>query len=86
MIPKTKKKDMIKTLETLSKEFDNRAANAKEVSEQWVWVIRARTLDDIREEMESLINSLDEIRSVPLWDEYRCIEIANAALRDFDVR
>jgi hypothetical protein len=83
MIPKTKKKDMIKTLDILSKEFDNRAANAKEDGEHWDWVIRARALDEIREEFESLINSLDEIRKVPLWDEYRCIEIANQALKDY---
>jgi sugar-specific transcriptional regulator TrmB len=84
MIPKTNKKDMIKTLDILSKEFDNRAAKAEEDSEHWDWVIRARALEEIREEFESLINSLDEIRNVPLWDEYRCIEIANHALRDYD--
>lgn len=84
MIPKTKKKDMIKALEFLSKEFDERAAKAEEDADHWVWVIRARALDEIREEMQSLINSLDEIRNVPLWDEYRCIEIANHALKGYN--
>lgn len=84
MIPKTKKKDMIKVLDTLSKEFDNRSAKAAEDAEHWDWVIRARALEEIREEFECLINALDEIRNVPLWDEYRCIEIANHALRGYE--
>lgn len=84
MIPKTKKKDMVKALRAMTDDFDNRAANATEDADHWGWVIRARALDEIREEMESLINALDEIRNVPLWDEYRCIEIANQALRGYE--
>lgn len=82
-LPKTSKKDIIKTLDTLSKEFNNRSVKAAEEGDHWYWVIRARALEEIREEMESLINALDEISRVPLWDEYRCIEIANAALKGY---
>lgn len=82
-MPKTKKSDMIKALRAMSEDFDRRADECLDEREYWDWSIRARALDEIREEMESLINSLDEIRNVPLWDEYRCIEIANAALRDY---
>jgi hypothetical protein len=38
---------------------------------------------ECRAEIEHLVNSIDEIRNVPLWDEYRCIEIANAAVKDY---
>lgn len=76
--------DHMKVLRAMVEEFDELAEKSKDDNEYWEWTIRARALDEVLQEMQSLINSLDEIRNVPLWDEYRCIEIANQAMRDYD--
>jgi len=39
-------------------------------------------IDELRAREARLREALNEIVRVPLWDEYKCIEIARAALKE----